>query len=263
MKYGVLTTILVGIVFCFTIIQVDAALDPESLVGLWLFDDGNGDVASDSSDNGLDGAIQGNANWVDGQFGKALQLDGSSAYVEVPAHENPRDAITISLWVKSQTETWNQHGFFVEKRNAYVLHPNANTKVVAWALCNNGCWNKPHAWSTNAAGPDDITEWHMYTVTYDSSSGDWFIYVDAEEASSLELNTDPLDADTGPVFIGRDSCCAGRLGNVTIDEVAIFNVALSQSDIKTLMDKGLGTSLTDVEPAGKMTTTWGNLKSTY
>ncbi len=79
----------------------------------------------------------------------------------------------------------------------------------------------------------------------------------------MDINQTPLDADTGPLFIGRDSCCDGRLGNALIDEVAIFNVALEQADIESLMNDGLGTTLTAVEAEGKMTTTWGNVKSRY
>ena len=262
-KLCVFVAILISLSFSFMVVQTEAEIDPETLTGAWLFDEGKGDVAGDVSGNELDGVLKGNPKWVDGKFGKALELDGSAAYVEVPGHENPREEITISIWVKSKTDTWNQHGFFVEKRNAYVLHPNANTKVVAWATCNGGCWNKPHAWNTNPAGPNDITEWHMYTVTYNSETGKWFIYVDAEEKSTLDLNKTPLDADTGPVFIGRDSCCAGRFGNAIIDEVAIFNVALEQADIETLMKKGLEQSALAVDAAGKMTTTWGKVKTRY
>ena len=110
-----------------------------------MFDEGSGDVASDISDNGLDGTLQGGPKWVNGKFGKALQLDGTGAFVEVPAHENPREAITVSIWVKSLADNWNQHGWMVEKRDSFVLHPNANSKNVAWALCNGACWNKPGA----------------------------------------------------------------------------------------------------------------------
>lgn len=263
MKFGIIFTIIVGISLGFMLVQVNAEIDPATIVGLWLFDEGKGDTAGDASGNGLDGTVKGKAKWVDGKFGKALELDGSTAYVEVPAHENPRAEITITIWVKSKTAAWNQHGFFVEKRNAFVLHPNANSKNVAWALCNNGCWNKPHAWSTNAVGPNDITEWHMYTVTYDSNSGDWLIYIDGKEESSLELNKDPIDADVGALFIGNDTCCAGRFGNAIVDEVAIFNVALSPDEIESMMDHGLEGSALAVDADGKMTTAWGKIKTRF
>ena len=50
----------------------------------------------------------------------------------------------------------------------------------------------------------------------------------------------------------------------SIDELAIFNVALSLDDIKTLMAEGLesmGLLGQAVEPAGKLSVTWGELKN--
>ena len=80
----------------------------------------------------------------------------------------------------------------------------------------------------------------------------------------MTINQDPIDADDGPLFIGRDTCCAGRFGNAIIDEVAIFNVALSAAEIQMMMDKGLSALLlTPVEPEGKLSTTWAEVKEQY
>ena len=87
-----------------------AQLEMKTLTGLWLFDEGSGDVAADSSDSALDAVVVGNPTWVSGVFGSGLELNGSDAYVEVPAHVNPTDAITVSIWVKSMTDDWNQQG---------------------------------------------------------------------------------------------------------------------------------------------------------
>jgi hypothetical protein len=43
-------------------------------------------------------------------------------------------------------------------------------------------------------------------------------------------------------------------------DVAIFSVALSEADIKELMDEGIS-GLLPVEPADKLSTTWGDIKS--
>ena len=115
---------------CLFVTPAPAQLGIDTLTGLWLFDEGSGDVAVDSSNSALDAALVGDPVWVSGVFGSGLELNGSSAYVEVPAHVNPSDAITVSLWVKSMTDDWNQHGWMVEKRNAYIIHPNAGTKNV-------------------------------------------------------------------------------------------------------------------------------------
>ena len=247
-----------------TVAPVLAQVEMDTVTGLWLLDEGSGDLATDSSDSGLDAAIAGNPTWVNGVFGSALELNGIDAYIEVPAHVNPTDAITVSLWVKSMTETWNQHGWMVEKRNAYIIHPNGDTKNVSWPICNNGCWNKPGGWRDGEVGPDDITDWHLYTTTFDSATGEWNIYIDGVAESSMTINQDPIDADDGPLFIGRDTCCDGRFGNAVIDEIAIFSVALTADQIQAMMDKGLSAMLlTPVEPEGKLSTTWANVKEQY
>ena len=54
----------------------------DGLVGAWHFDEGQGNIAHDSSGNNNHGTIYG-AKWVDGKFGKALEFDGVDDYVEI------------------------------------------------------------------------------------------------------------------------------------------------------------------------------------
>ncbi len=86
MKFGILVMFFISVSFSLMLATSDAAIDPDNVVGVWLFDEGSGEVATDASENGLDGTLHGNPKWVNGKFGKALELDGSAAYVEVPAH---------------------------------------------------------------------------------------------------------------------------------------------------------------------------------
>ena len=55
---------------------------------------------------------------------------------------------------------------------------------------------------------------------------------------------------------------SGRWVKGIIDEVAFFNVALGEDDIKDIMNNGLPEALgiTAVEPGGKLTTIWGAIK---
>ena len=45
-----------------------------------------------------------------------------------------------------------------------------------------------------------------------------------------------------------------------IDDVALFDVALEEEDMKELMDNGVETAAA-VEPVNKLTTTWGRIKN--
>ena len=242
--------------------QSVADLDPATIEGLWLFNDGTGKVAKDTSGNKLDGTLENNPKWVNGKFGKAIEFDGSGAHVVIKDHESPRDALTVFAWVKSNTPTWNQHGWIVEKRNAYIIHPNQGTVNVAFPICNGGCWNKPGGWADGSIGPKDITQWHMYTGTFDSKTGEWKIYIDGKVESELDLTKNQIDADSGPIYIGNDTCCAGRFADAIVDEVIILSVALAEDDVKSLAELGIEGALA-VHPTNKLPTTWGSLKRRY
>jgi len=103
-----------------------------------------------------------------------------------------------------------------------------------------------------------------YTTTFDGNTGEWYIYIDAEEASALDLAKNPIDLDNGPVNIGFDDCCGGtRFGAGVVDEVLILGVALEQEEIEKLYQNGLYAEVLAVEPADKMTTTWADVKVKY
>lgn len=258
-----ITVVCISLIFIGLILtgQSNAKIDPKTVEGLWLFDEGSGSVAKDASGKGLDAKLMGSPKWVDGKFGKALEFDGKATYVEVPAHKNPTTALTVSVWVKSPTATWSQHGFILSKRDAYIIHPNQGTTLVAFPICNGACWNKPNAWDTGAKGPTDITQWHMYTGTFDSATGEWNLYIDGKVASNLKLDKAPITQQDKVLWIGRDQCCDPRYGAALIDEVAIFNVALGEADLQAIMNNGLGSSLTAVEPADKLATKWADIKT--
>ena len=82
-----------------------AKIDPKTVAAAWLFDEGAGDVARDSSKNRNHGKVMKGAKWdAKGKFGKALSLDGKEAYVEVPSSPSLdiTEQITLAGWVKSE-----------------------------------------------------------------------------------------------------------------------------------------------------------------
>ena len=50
-----------------------AEIDPDRIVGIWLLDEGKGDVAEDASENGRKGEIT-NAKWEKGKVNGALEI---------------------------------------------------------------------------------------------------------------------------------------------------------------------------------------------
>ena len=63
-----------------------AEIHLDDFAGVWLFDEGKGNIVKDLTDNGNDGEFDG-PKWIDGKFGKALEFDGSPKYVIIEHNE--------------------------------------------------------------------------------------------------------------------------------------------------------------------------------
>ena len=87
------------------------------------------------------------------------------------------------------------------------------------------------------------------------------LYFDGVEKRTANITTDAIATDAN-VTIGRQSNANGFFFEGIIDEVAIFDAALEEEDIKDLMNKGLKESVNPsaVDPSGKLTSTWAALR---
>ena len=74
------------------------------LVAHWTFDEGNGNVAQDSTANANNGTIS-EATWTAGQIGGALEFDGINDYVGVPDDISLdfSHSFSITAWLKPVT----------------------------------------------------------------------------------------------------------------------------------------------------------------
>ena len=99
MKNLILILMGLTILFSFSIApKIDAKTDP-SLVLYFSFDVGGGKEIKDESGKGNDGTIVGSPKWIDGKYGKALQMTSEADHVEV-AHSDSlvfEEAITLTL----------------------------------------------------------------------------------------------------------------------------------------------------------------------
>ena len=66
----------------------------------------------------------------------------------------------------------------------------------------------------------------------------------------------------GFLKIASPAVGAVNLNNGAIDDVAIFNVMLTEDDILNIMENGLETVVkAPVSPLGRLTSTWGRIKN--
>ena len=243
-------TLLYGplICLCFMLPGLSSALNSDAALGIWLFDEGNGDMAKDTSKNGNDGEIVG-AKWVAGKFGQALMFE-NGAHVAVGDFADYEDKVSIVALIKTPAApAWSD---IIVGSCGDIIFTLQNHKLNFAGQCAQPI---PHdTWSTTLLNDD---EWHQIAGTYDGKTVK--VYVDGElEASNAAAGA----FKTGPKYIGsRDDKQEAYSG--LIDEIAFFNVALSDNDVKTIANSGLSTALgfAAVSPQAKLTTIWANIRN--
>ncbi len=236
------------------------AINPDNIMGMWLFNEGSGDTAKDSSGNKNNGKINGGVKWVDGKFGKALEFDGTDGWVEVP-HANSLGfskgtSFSITLHYKGTKVGGSLVGKNYEDQSQvlpwYLLWNGGGDNMVAFFLRNSASTS----FRTGGAVVSD-DKWHFIVGRADANTGKASLWVDGKMEAELDFDkNDGYGTGEGVFHIARhfDRYTAG-----IIDDVGLFNVALSEDDMNTIMDNGIEESAA-VEPVNKFTTTWAKIK---
>lgn len=256
----------------------EAVIDPENIAGMWLFNDGSGDIAEDSSGNGNDGVLTNGPEWDNGKFGDGLAFDGLSAYVNCgngPSLDIP-DEITIMAWVQFDAVDYNNGtgDLFSIGAKGY---PDSLSAHAGWWFShdnrNSGqsfnytCFgNKNGGWSGGGN--------NFGTHTFQFTNGDWYhlaltvgesiakLYIDGTQIGAEKTFSNLVLSDTSANLSIGSAGPNGWYFSGIIDEFAIFNVELGERDIQNIMNDGLERAiLVAVEPAGKLAGTWADIKT--
>ena len=238
--------------------QIEAKIDLETAMGIWLFDENKGTVATDISGNNNHGQIQ-VAEWVKGKFGTALKFNGTGARVVIADSESlyAKKAWTITSWVFVDTMEGG-HGHIIAKRGTtgtnYALRTNGNASSWSAYFMEGGAWKG--AWEK---GTVKKGKWVYITATYDGVN-EIRIYENGERVGSAERGKPPAQNDE-KVNIGGWHGDKRELLHGRLDEVVLFSVALRKDDMKNLMKNGVRQAMLDVAPLNKLATSWGDIKS--
>lgn len=235
-----------------------AKIAKEDYCGLWLFEEGAGKKITDSSENKNDGSIIGELKWVEGKYGKALEYPGTSQnLVQVPDSKtlNPTKGITVMAW------GWLVDAAGGNRRFLQKSTPGSDNQyrfLLEWGVFkfDTGPGVSPSEVTT---GIFSENEWHHVAGVYDGK--EIALYIDGEKVAHLSASGEMIPS-TGPISLGAKWNDPGNPGDYwkgKIDELAVFNRGLTADEIKEAM-KG-SVNILSVEPAGKLTTTWGNVKA--
>ncbi len=232
------------------------------LVALWKFDGTSGNVVADSSGNGIDGVLRGAAAIVnDAERGPVFQQNDAIAnFISIAdpggllnfSGSGPHQgSATIAAWVKSNGNWTNHDTIFSQGEwdDGIGLSIKGDTSPAGqlW-LAGDGT----HAVTFRSDVAVPTGSWHHVAATfaYDGTNTIVTLYLDGEPTGFAQGNGSRIPGRvTAPVGgisrIGlEDRSGSGSSPrwpfNGSIDDVAVFDTALSQAEVRAAM-RGIGT----------------------
>lgn len=207
------------------------AVEP-NLVSHWKFDEGSGTTAYDSAGSN-NGTIYG-ATWTTGQVNGALDFDGVDDYVDCgtgPAITGT-GTFTASVWVK--TDSAKGQAMLVQ-RSTTSGNGSYGVSILSDGRVQLHIYNGGYGFLFQSDVTVNDGLWH-HIVAARTNSTDGEIYVDGSLAASGSGPARSLS--NFPVWIGRGFTVPAYF-NGLIDEVRIYNRALSAEEIRQLYLDGL------------------------
>ena len=255
-KLSIIVLLILTVLFC-SAATCTADVLADALVAVWLFDENGGNTATDASGNAHDGKIIG-AKRVQGKIGRGIEFDGNGNIVEIPHHADfDLTEYTISAWIKTApTGKWQtvigKEPVAGNPRN-YGIFVAGNTKLLGVNYTTAGAWKT--AFSKTVAAD---SKWHHVAATFDGKVLRAYFDGVMEGETKTEI---PPDHNTEPVRIGRWGNPRGDFWSGVLDEVAMFNQALTEDEIQDIT-MNMRDALS-VEASGKLAVTWGLIKRTF
>ncbi|MHC4620290.1 MAG: LamG domain-containing protein [Planctomycetota bacterium] len=232
-------------------------------VAWWKLDEGTGETAVNSSSPGThDGTIIGSFSWVTGYDGvhSALEFDGGKVMVPDAVALRPQYEVSVSAWVHYSE---NQNSARVvakgaDNKESYYLQIDDDVATFQVRDANNKRFEAANAVWRN--------EWVHLGGTFDGDSNTLRCYVNGElvgedsEKDNVTFVNDggTLSQDPCGLAIANRSDANDRGFEGTIDDVRVYDYALSASEVRYLATDGTGYvalrsqfNLYDAEPVNK------------
>ena len=208
------------------------AADP-SLIGWWKLDEGAGTTVADASGRRHNGLfVEGTPEWVDGMYGKALKFDGVNK-VEIPDHADfhLEDAVSVALWANPEAVQVEDAKFFIKQKSGYYpycLQYDGNSQTIYANVSSDSAQFNTKPRLANFPG-----QWAHLCFTYDGNA--LILYKDGEEVARVDASGKLRQNDLSLTIGGRLNQTSSNNFKGIIDDVRLYNRALTQEEIKQVM----------------------------
>ena len=199
--------------------------------------DGTAGEVTDSGVLGLDGSTSGGPDTnestpaIAGSPGTCRygDFDGVDDFIEIADSDSLDfpDAVSVSVWINARSIPGSDLHTIVSKDWNFEFHINSQGRVNWW--WNNESGSVREITSNTAIS---LNTWHHVAITYES--GSQFIYLDGV-AVARSSYSERLRLNDLPLYIGTDYNFISRVWDGFIDEVNIFDRALSATEVQDLM----------------------------
>ncbi len=227
-------------------ILLSHAQDITNLIGYWPANEGSGDVVANAVNPATNGTLN-NGSWSadgEGHTGTAgdyaFELTGAAgggSNVEVPQTDAVFDEITISAWLKGrQAGDWCG---IVYSRSAQAIgldfSGGTGTLTYTWNNNSSDTWG----FVSDLAIPED--EWTFVAMSLKADGNTLYVGTTGDGADLKwavnEIEHIQQTNDQAPFLFGVDLCCGnGRNFDGLMDDIAIWDVALTEEEIRSLWD---------------------------
>lgn len=204
------------------------AAHQNGLVAAYGFEEQNGRGVVDSSGMRNRGTISGGDRVTTSFFGRALRFNGKGDWVTIDdsASLDLTKGMTLEAWVYPTVRMTNRATVVLKERSgglAYSLHANSARGNPSSTINTEGA-NK----ELSAGAQLPVNTWTHLAATYDGSSQR--LYVNGELAGTRP-QAGSISTSRGKLRIGGNSISGDEYFTGYIDEVRVYNRALTQAEI--------------------------------
>ncbi|HMS83318.1 MAG TPA: DUF4347 domain-containing protein, partial [Nitrospira sp.] len=197
-----------------------------NLQARYTFEGNANDVAPGTAQNGT--LTNGASIVTDGTRGQVLSLDGVNDYVQITGTFSNPTEITIGGWVNLAAGTGRKEFISLSNRVHIALDDGSGLGVKGSVQVGAGSWIDLSS-NQYIAG----TGWHHIMYSYSDSTNTHALYIDGTQVATATINNSVYWTGATDTYIGYHPV-NGFYTNALIDNVGIYNRALSASEIASL-----------------------------
>jgi hypothetical protein len=223
------------------------------LVAHWRLDETSGTIAHDASGNGHDGTIIGEPKWGAGKIGGALEFDGSGDVVDLGAFDVVGPGITLAGWLKPDSFAINDGRVLTkadewgENNHWWMLSTIGEAGEIRLRFRLKTTDGQNTTTLIASSGVLEVGEWQHAAATWDGTT--MRLYLNGEEVGSTAKGGDAVATDASvkasigsqpPDAYATDISHVNKFFDGFLDDVRLYNGALSQDEIQILMEASGG-----------------------